>query len=170
MNAPSRKSMKIVALMELAIAGGILAFWTAFFSTDLVSITDLRLKEIYLAFESAFPAADFFLVVCLILGGFGLLRRTSFGPFWTLMAGASLVFLALLDISFNIRQGIYLLGLEESILNIGINATCLGAGLQFIFLVRKWQHPRPRLVHPRQIENNDLPADNPLLDHSAKGD
>lgn len=155
--------------MELTIAAGIVAFWTAFFSTKLVGITDPRLKEIYLAFESAFPAADFFLVLCLIFGSVGLLRKTAFGTVFSLMAGASLIFLALLDISFNIRQGIYLLGLAESVLNISVNAVCLAAGSFLVFKIWKWQHPRPRHNRSRRIERYDIPAYNHRLGHSVKG-
>jgi hypothetical protein len=49
------------------------------------------------------------------------------------MAGSALLFLALLDISFNVRQGVYLLGAREAILNLGINGLCLSAGSFFVF-------------------------------------
>jgi hypothetical protein len=169
MNTASQNRIKIIALMELAIAAGILAFWTAFFSTDLVGISDPHLKEIYLAFESAFPAADFFLVFLLILGAVGLLRKMSYGFFFTLMAGACLIFLALLDISFNIRQGIYLLGLAESVLNISINAVCLATGTFFVFKIWSRQYRRPPLKNPRRSERDDIPAFNSGLGYSAKG-
>ncbi len=169
MNTVSQKSIRIIALLELVIAAGILAFWTAFFSTDLVGISDPRLKEIYLAFESAFPVADFFLVSLLVLGAVGLLRKTSSGPFLTLMAGACLIFLGLLDASFNSRQGLYLIGLTESFLNIGINAVCLAAGSFFVFKMWRWQYGRPPLKNPSRSERCHIPACNPRLGHSAKG-
>jgi hypothetical protein len=169
MNTVSQKSIKIIALMELAIAAGILAFWTAFFSTDLVGIRDPHLKEIYLAFESAFPVADFFLVSLLVLGAIGLLRKTSSGSFFTLMAGASLIFLGLLDASFNSRQGLYLIGLAESLLNLSINAVCLAAGSFLVFKMWRCQYRRPPLKNPSRSERYDIPTRNPRLGHSAKG-
>jgi hypothetical protein len=169
MNTGSQKSIKIIALMELAIAAGILVFWTAFFSTDLVGISDPHLKEIYLAFESAFPVADCFLALLLIMGGVGLLRKMSFGYFFTLMAGASLIFLGLLDASFNSRQGLYFIGLAEFLLNISINAVCLAAGSFFVFKIWRCQYRRPTLKNPSRSERCDIPACNLRLGHSAKG-
>ena len=129
------KIIIFVAIMELAIAAGIISFWIAFFSTDLVSIDDPHLKEIYLAFESAFPIADIYLSILLIIGGIGLLKRMSFGFLFSLLGGASLIFLGLLDISFNTQHGIYLLGIGEAILNIFINLLCLGGGFFIIFTI-----------------------------------
>ncbi len=131
------KIIIFVAIMELAIATGIISFWIAFFSTDLVSIDDPHLKEIYLAFESAFPVADIYLSILLIIGGIGLLKKMSFGFLFSLLGGASLVFLGLLDISFNTQHGIYLLGIGEAILNIFINLLCLGGGFFIIFTIWK---------------------------------
>ena len=131
------KIIIFVAIMELAIAAGIISFWIAFFSTDLVSIDDPHLKEIYLAFESAFPVADIYLSILLIIGGIGLLKRMSFGFLFSLLGGASLIFLGLLDISFNTQHGIYFLGIGEAILNIFINLLCLGGGFFIIFTIWK---------------------------------
>ncbi len=131
------KIIIFVAIMELAIAAGIISFWIAFFSTDLVSIDDPHLKEIYLAFESAFPVADIYLSILLIIGGIGLLKKVSFGFLFSLLGGASLIFLGLLDISFNTQHGIYLLGIGEAILNIFINLLCLGGGFFIIFTIWK---------------------------------
>jgi len=112
------KTLKFAAIMELAIAVGIISFWIAFFSADLVNIDDPHLEEIYVAFESAFPVADISLSIVLIIGGIGLLKKMPFGVLFSLLGGASLIFLGLLDVSFNIQQGIYLLGIGEAILNI----------------------------------------------------
>jgi hypothetical protein len=131
------KIIIFAAIMELAVAAGIISFWIAFFSADLVSIDDAHLKEVYLAFESAFPVADIYLSILLIIGGIGLLKKTSFGFLFSLLGGASLIFLGILDISFNTQHGIYLLGIGEAILNIFINLLCLGGGFFIIFTIWK---------------------------------
>ncbi len=131
------KTVKFAAVMELAIAVGIISFWIAFFWANLVSIDDPHLKEIYLAFESAFPVADISLSIVLIIGGIGLLKKMPFGFLFSLLGGASLIFLGLLDISFNTQHGIYLLGIGEAILNIFINLLCLGGGIFLIFTIWK---------------------------------
>lgn len=131
------KTLKFAAIMELAIAVGIVSFWIAFFSADLVSIDDPHLEEIYMAFESAFPVADISLAIVLIIGGIGLLKKMSFGFLFSLLGGGSLVFLGLLDVSFNTQNGIYLLGIGEAILNIFINLLCLGGGIFLIVTIWK---------------------------------
>jgi hypothetical protein len=132
------KILPAIAVMELAIAFGIIAFWAVFFSTDMVNIEDSRLKEIYVAFESAFPLADLYLAVMLVIGGIGLLKKRFYGTVFSIMAGASLIFLGLLDASFNTQQGIYFLGAEEAVMNVFINTLCIGFG---IYLVRSvWKN------------------------------
>ena len=133
----TRKVIPVIAVMELAVAFGIIAFWVVFFSTDMVNIEDSRLKEVYLAFETAFPVADFYLAIMLIIGGVGLLKRKLYGTVFSFMGGASLIFLGLLDVSFNTQQGIYSLGVEEAVMNVFINSLCIGFGTYLVRSVWK---------------------------------
>jgi hypothetical protein len=137
MPGESKKTIKMIAVIEILIAIGITSFWVAFFSNDLVSIKDPKLKEIYLAFESAFPVPDAWLVTTLIIGGIGLLKKAHYGYLFSFIGGASLIYLGLLDTSFNTQQGIYKLGIGEAILNISINLLCLSAGSFIILIVWK---------------------------------
>lgn len=127
-----RRRMKIAAAIEFVLAGGFLAFWTAFLLTDMVDIADPRLREVYLGFESAFPPADIVLAIVLASGGIGLLRGKPYGRLLTLAGGGALVFLGLLDVTFNVRQGIYSLGPGEAVLNGAINFACLASGILLI--------------------------------------
>jgi hypothetical protein len=102
-----------------------------------VNIDDPHLEEIYMAFESAFPVADISLSIVLIIGGIGLLKKTPFGFLFSLLGGASLIFLGLLDVSFNTQHGIYLLGIGEAIMNLFINLLCLGGGVFLIITIWK---------------------------------
>jgi len=144
--ASLRRTAPAVAVLELGVALGIIAFWAAYFSTDMVNIADARLKEIYTAFESAFPVADLYLAAVLIVGGIGLLKKRAYGHVFSLMGGASLIFLGLLDVSFNLQQGIYLLGAGEAVLNVSINLMCLGFGAFLVFSV--WKN-REKLALPQ---------------------
>ncbi len=137
MNKPLSKKMKVAAVLELALAAGMISFWIAFFTSDLVQIEDPKLREDYLAFESAFPVPDTCLALVLIIGGVGLLRRKAYGRLFSLIGGAGLVFLGLLDVSFNTQHGIYTLGLDEAIMNLSINLLCLGTGVFLILTIWK---------------------------------
>jgi hypothetical protein len=139
MENPLHKRMKIAAVLELALAVGMISFWIAFFTSDLVQIDDPQIRDAYLAFESAFPVPDAYLAVVLIIGGTGLLRRKSYGRLFSFIGGASLVFLGLLDISFNTQHGIYSLGLDEAVMNLSINLLCLGTGVFLILTIWKYR-------------------------------
>jgi hypothetical protein len=128
---------KCAAVGELIIATGIVLFWIGFYAFGFVDIPDPRLKEIYLAYEFAFPVADICLALVLFRGGLGLLRRTSTGNLFSLLGGAALVFLGMLDVSFNAQYGIYRLGLEEALLNGAINIVCLGYGIFLVLMIWK---------------------------------
>jgi len=139
MTSRQGKGLKIAAVLELVLAAGIVSFWIAYFSADIVQISDPILKEKYLAFESAFPVPDAYLSVVLVIGGIGLLRKKAYGRLFSLIGGASLVFLGLLDISFNTLHGIYRLGFSEAVMNLFINLMCLGTGVFLIVVVWKYR-------------------------------
>lgn len=139
MTSRQGKGLKIAAVLELVLAAGIVSFWIAYFSTDMVQISDPVLKEKYLAFESAFPVPDAYLSVVLVIGGIGLLRKKAYGRLFSLIGGASLIFLGLLDVSFNTLHGIYRLGFGEAVMNLIINLMCLGTGVFLIVVVWKYR-------------------------------
>jgi arginine exporter protein ArgO len=139
MTSRQGKGLKIAAVLELVLAAGIVSFWIAYFSADIVQINDPVLKEKYLAFESAFPVPDAYLSVVLVIGGIGLLRKKVYGRLFSLIGGASLIFLGLLDVSFNTLHGIYRLGFGEAVMNLFINLMCLGTGVFLIVVVWKYR-------------------------------
>lgn len=137
MTTESPKMLKFLAIGELVMAAGFVLFWTGFFLFDLGHLADPRLREIYRAFEHAFPVADSWIVFCLVTGGVGLLKNKKYGTLFTLLAGSSLVFLGLLDVSFNIQQGMYRIGIGEAVMNASINLICFAAGILFVTVTWK---------------------------------
>ncbi|MFC1502326.1 hypothetical protein ACFL6A_02830 [bacterium] len=131
------RKMKIIAVCEIIMALGIISFWITFFSTDMVQLPNQRLEEIYLAFENAFPVPDLWLSISLIIGAIGLLKVKFFGILFSLTGGASLIFLGLLDVSFNTQNGMYLLTAEDAIFNGLINLACLVFGTLLICIIWK---------------------------------
>lgn len=135
-NNPNRTN-RFIAGAEFVVALGIFLFWIAFFTQDVVSINDPHLKEIYMAFESAFPFADFYLSLMLIIGGIGLLKNKLYGYFFSVVAGASLIFLGILDVSFNFQNGLYSIRIQEAMFNVLINLACLCFGIYLLFAIWK---------------------------------
>ncbi len=121
------KMRRVLGYLQAAFAAGIVVWWVAFF---LVFRHDPANTKAYLAFEGSFPPADLgWLTPLLLASAWGNLRGRRWAVSATLMSGAVLVFLGLLDSSFNLRNGIYARSLTDGILNASINAACLIFGL-----------------------------------------
>jgi hypothetical protein len=123
------KPLKTVAVLEIATAAGVLLFWLVFFT---VGLAPAQPPVGYLAFEHAFPLPDSVLAVTLLAAGTRLLsdrvEQQRAGQMLSLVAAGALIFLGLLDVSFNVQQGMYLRGPADAVLAGLINAWCIGFG------------------------------------------
>jgi hypothetical protein len=116
-----------MAVVQAAFAAGIVLWWIAFF---LVFRSDPVNTPEYLAVEGAFPPADLgWLAPLLVTAALGNLRGRRWGTRFTLMSGAVLVFLGLLDMSFNLQSGLYVRSAFDGLLNASVNVACLAFGL-----------------------------------------
>lgn len=131
---PYSKYDRYIAILELIGALVLIGFWIGWFLDILKSFTpDDPLYETYMAFESAFPIPDTWIVVLLLISSYGIWKEKSYGSFFAAAAGGALVFLGLIDISFNIQQGVY----QHDPLAILINLTAtVGGGILLIWFGR----------------------------------
>lgn len=90
--------------LSILTSVGTLLYWLNFFLVGTVHVVD---EDWYLKFERAFPVADGWMAVCTLLAGIGFLVRSRYANRFSLLAGSSMVFLALLDITFNLDNGLY---------------------------------------------------------------
>lgn len=88
------------------IVGAVLiaAYWLDFFLRGTVQVVA---DEWYLRYQRAFPVADAWIAICAIVGGVGLLTGGSYGTVFGLMAAGAGVFLGLLDLMFNVQNGLF---------------------------------------------------------------
>jgi hypothetical protein len=100
-------------------------YWIAFFFTNSVQV---RTDEVYLAFERAFPLADAWMAICALVGAIGLWRGRGWGFLFGLLTASSAVFLGLMDVLFNLNEGIYSIGGSETLIEIIINMLLLSLG------------------------------------------
>ncbi len=122
----------------MAFAAGIVLWWAAFF---LAFRHDPATSPEYLAFEGAFPPADLgWLAPLLIVAAWGNLRGFRWGTPLTMMSGAVLVFLGLLDVSFNLQNGIYSRSAADAVLNASLNVACLTFGLVSVMWALRQQN------------------------------
>jgi hypothetical protein len=133
------------------IGGSVLicAYWIAFFLTDwtkpdfvLKSANDApeHLRSVYMGFESAFPAADGFVALCFALAAFHLVRQEAKAVLFGLIGSGGLMFLALMDITFNVLHGFYArLGGDFGMqIEAAINVACVAGAVWTI--LRLWHH------------------------------
>jgi uncharacterized membrane protein (DUF2068 family) len=126
-----------LALVAVATA----LYWVDFFTSGGVHVRD---DAVYVAFEKAFPLADAWMAACSLLGAIGLWRRRAWGLLFGLLAGSAQVFLACMDVLFNVNEGNYAIASGAMAIEILINIGLLvGASLLIAFLWRR----RTELLH-----------------------
>jgi hypothetical protein len=90
----------------------------------------------YIRFQKAFTAADLWTAACALVGAVGLLTGQTYGVIFTFITASYLVFLGLMDVTFNIQNKLYrLIGKSGQIkFELFINLWALGLGTTLIVL------------------------------------
>jgi hypothetical protein len=137
-----KKSIRFLAYFQIIYALGIIIFWILFFLFDNNSNEK---SEVFLAHERAFPVPDLgYLTPCLLVGSIGLLNRKNYGFLFSLLAGSSLIFLALLDTTFGILQGLFTTNLAEGAVYGFISVALLLFGIIIILVL--WSNRKHLLL------------------------
>lgn len=134
------KHERLIPVLQVILAVGFIAFWALYFTEQSCRgpletcaanpakdcLPKLVACERYRGFENAFPVPDLlFITPLLLVGARGLWRERRYGVVASLMAGSALIFLGLLDVSFNIPNGRYTIDIVEGAMNVLINGICL---------------------------------------------
>jgi len=122
----------ILAVLLIITALATIYYWADFFTTGGVHVIE---EEWYIKFEKSFPAADLWgISACSLIGAAGLLTEQPYGHFFSLLAAGSLIFLALMDITFNIENNLYpLIAVSnEMVFELVINLWTLVLGITLI--------------------------------------
>ena len=124
-------------LGALLIVGAIVTglYWWSYFTGGDVMATHERW---YTAFESSFPVADGWMALCMAMAGVGLLMKRNWASPLGLMAASALIYLAAMDITFNVENGMYALTQTNDAMKfeVFINVTTLILGVWT--LVASW--------------------------------
>ena len=117
----------VLAVLQIILAIGIVGFWIFFFK---VENKNPEKEEWYLKHEKSFPLPDLGLVtVCLLVAAVGLIIGDRFGIFFTIVAGGGLMFLGLIDLAFNLQNGLFKTKDMNAYMSIGIVAIVLIMGV-----------------------------------------
>jgi len=120
------KGLKTIAVFELLTGIGFVLFWIGFFTIGLAPENP---PQCYFAYEHSFPLPDIILSIALFASGILLLKNKESGRLLSLVCSGGLIFLGLLDFSFNIQNGVYITSTMDLILNVFINFWCVAFGL-----------------------------------------
>lgn len=122
-----------IALSVLLIGTAIVCiyYWVDFYITGGVHVIK---DDWYVKFQNSFPVADMWMSVCAILGAIGLLTGQTYGLIFALLAASSLIFLGLMDVTFNIQNKLYRLVATSSQMKfeVFLNIFALGFGIALI--------------------------------------
>ena len=120
------KGLKTIAVLEMLTGIGIILFWIGFFTIGLAPENP---PPCYFAYEHSFPLPDIILSIAILASGILLLKNKESGRTVSLVCSGGLMFLGLLDFSFNIQNGVYMVSTMDLILNAFINIWCVAFGL-----------------------------------------
>jgi hypothetical protein len=116
--------------LVLAAFVALIAYWVIWFFVNRAWLASLDTPA-YFVFENAFPAADGWLAVCCGAGAWALWKRRASALFWLIAGGSSSLYLGLMDVLFDLENGVYAapkgdLGTVGT--EIAINLYALGVG------------------------------------------
>jgi hypothetical protein len=83
-----------------------LAYWGVWFGIDREILASAH-TDSYYAFENSFPVADLWMAGCGVAAIAALVRRRASSLLWLTAAGATSIYLGLLDVLFDLENGIY---------------------------------------------------------------
>ena len=119
---------RILAVLLLVSAAVTAFYWWSYFTGGDVMVLHERW---YTAFESSFPIADGWMALCMAVAGIGLFAGRVWGPRFGLMAGSAILYLAAMDITFDVENGMYALAAANDAMKfeVFINASCVILGI-----------------------------------------
>jgi hypothetical protein len=113
-----------------------LAYWIIWFGVDRTWLATADTPAYY-TFENAFPIADGWMAVTGALGAIALQRRQASALLWMLLAGSAALYLAGMDVLFDLQNDIYRAavaagGVANVAVELFINVGCLAGGIAII--------------------------------------
>lgn len=150
--APSARGGGRVAIVIAMLVAALLtiAYWAVWYGggRDLLASSH---AASYFTFENAFPAADAWLTLALLLGALGLWMNRPWGLFWGLLAGGAGVYLGCMDVLFDLENGIYLVpaGGDPSAMIIELAINILTFTLGVAVLTYLWRQRSALLATDR---------------------
>ena len=135
------RGARVLGFVAIGVTLLIVAYWAIWYGGGRDLLASSHTRE-YLAFESAFPAADAWLALTAFIAGVQLLRGRSSAIFWLILTAGSGLYLGLMDVLFDLENGIYLVssGGDPVAIGIEIAINTLTFALSFYVLWWAWRN------------------------------
>lgn len=111
----------VIALL-LLFTLGVTLYWISFYTSGDVNLSK---DDQYLSFERAFTAADLMTAAFTLIAAIGLLLRRPFGLLFGLVAPGGILFLGVMDISYDLAHDVYLTVSGAMITEAIVNLFCI---------------------------------------------
>ena len=136
-----QRQRSIVVGIMLFAATLTIAYWLVWFGGGRTLLASSQAPS-YFVFENAFPAADAWLALTLIVGAIGLIQHKSWGLLSSLLAGGAGIYLGCMDVLFDLENGIYIIpkGSDPTSAIIEICINILTFALSIIGIVYIWRN------------------------------
>jgi hypothetical protein len=130
---------RILAALLILSAVVTVLYWINFYSGGDVKVSNERW---YTAYESSFPVADGWMALCMFAAGAGYWLGKPWAARFGLLAGSALLYLAAMDITFDVENGLYALAArsDPTKFEIVINVWSLALGVATVLL--SWRQSR----------------------------
>jgi hypothetical protein len=130
-----------LSILWILSAACCIYYWVDFYIRGEVQVVN---EDWYVKFQKSFTIADSWMAVSGLVGAIGLLSGQLYGFIFALLAAASLIFLGLMDVTFNIQNNLYRLVATSSQMKfeVFLNLWALGFGIANIVLL----YPRLALI------------------------
>jgi hypothetical protein len=115
------------------------AYWVNYFTSGDVAVVSARW---YTAYESSFPVADGWLALCALLSGLGYLFGWPSAGRFGLLAGSALLYLAAMDITFDVENHLYPLAAHSDAMKFEIVINVWSLLLGIVTVAISWRHGR----------------------------
>jgi len=113
------------------------AYWVDYFTSAEVAVVPARW---YTAYESSFPLADGWLALTSLLAGIAFWRGGPFAGRLGLLAGSALLYLAAMDVTFNLENGLYPLARASAAMRFEVLINVWSLVLGVVTVIAGWLH------------------------------
>src|ERR1700691_6102135 len=126
------KPRRILAALLILSAIVTVLYWVNFDTGGDVKVSNARW---YTAYEASFPVADGWMALCMFFAGVGFWIGRPWAAKFGLLAGSATLYLAAMDITFDVENGLYALVAHSDPMKfeLMINIWSLALGIATVF-------------------------------------